>query len=218
MTGAARIVLVRHGESLWNAAGLFQGQAGPGLSPLGHEQAELVADHLAVRFDDITLLAASDLPRVAETAAPAAARMAASLVVDTRLREIDLGRWTGRRHDDIALAYPDDVAAWRRWEDSAPHGGERVSQVRARAWVALDELRGRAPGGTLVVFTHGGVVRVLVGAALGLTSEHERRLAPVANASLTVLRDEGGELALSTYNEAGHLVVHRAPATTPSVG
>lgn len=218
MTGAARIVLVRHGESLWNAAGVFQGQAGPGLSQLGLEQAELVAEHLAARFGDVALLAASDLPRVAETAAPAAARLAAPLEVDARLREIDVGRWTGRRHDDVALAHPDDLAAWRRWEDSVPHGGERVSEVRARASAALHDLRARTPGGTLVVFTHGGVIRVLVGAALGLTQERERRLTSVANASLTVLRDEGGDLALSTYNEAGHLVVHRAPATAPPVG
>jgi probable phosphoglycerate mutase len=214
---AVRVVLVRHGESLWNAAGIYQGQSGPGLSDLGHEQAELVAEHLACRFDDIALLAGSDLPRVAETAAATAARLRVPLVVDARLREIDLGSWTGRRHDVVAREHPQDVAAWQRWEDGAPHGGERVSEVRARAWAAIEDLRGRAGGATLVVFTHGGVIRVLVGTALGLDRSAQRRLAPVANASVTVLRCGAG-WSLSTYNETGHLVVHRAPATAPPVG
>lgn len=213
-----RVVLVRHGQSLWNAAGIFQGQSGPGLSELGREQAALVAEHLAERFDDISLLAASDLDRVAETAAPATARLPVPLVVDVRLREIDVGRWSGRHHEDVAREQPEAVAAWRRWEDSVPNGGERVSEVRARAWPALEDLRARAGDGTLVVFTHGGVIRVLVGAALGLDPAAESRLAPVANASLTVLRERSGQMSLSTYNEAGHLVVHRAPATAPSVG
>ena len=65
-----RLVLVRHGESLWNAEGRLQGQGGTGLSELGHQQAELVAAYLCERFPDVTAVVGSDLQRVAQTAQP----------------------------------------------------------------------------------------------------------------------------------------------------
>lgn len=206
-----RVVLVRHGQSIWNAAGIYQGQAGPGLTALGREQARLVAEHAFRRYDDVGLIAHSDLERVVETAAPTVQRLAAPVRTDPRLREIDLGPWTGRSHDEVAASDPGGMAAWRRWERTP---GEGLPDFRARARAALADLLDL--GGTVLVFTHGGVIRVLIGAALGL--DHERRLVPAGNGSLTGLHARDGEVRLTSYNETAHLVVHTTSPTASPVG
>lgn len=199
------IVLVRHGLSIWNAAGIYQGQSGPGLDPVGHVQATLVAEHLVARFPSIRLIVRSDLVRVAETARPLAERLAVPVLVDERLRELDLGSWVGRPHHEVAASEPEALAAWQAWEDAPSHGGERLTAFRRRTGAALADLRAGADDGTVVVFTHGGVIRMLVGAALGLDPAGEALLVGVANASVTVLECSAPGLRLVTYNETGHL-------------
>ncbi len=201
MSAGARLVVVRHGQSEWNAAGIFQGQAGPGLTALGRAQAERLAGHVAVRFPDVARIARSDLARVAETAAPVEARLAVPVDVDPRIRELDLGSWTGRPYAEVRAQDPAGTEAWRRWEDVETNGAERLVDFRARvrSWCA-DALE-RVPAGTTLVVTHGGVIRVLVAAALGLPPEAERRLASPVNTSLSVLERRDGDLALTSYNE-----------------
>jgi broad specificity phosphatase PhoE len=218
----ARVVLVRHGESTWNAARRWQGHGGAGLSALGRAQARQVAAHVAGRFHDIRLTAASDLERVTATAAPsldALGGLDVPHVVDVRLRELDIGWWTGRTLAEIAERDPQGLAAWRDGRD-VPGDMERMDDFRARTRAALDDLLAKlGDEGTLLVFTHGGVVRALVGAALDVEGYEGRRLAGVANGSLTSLTARDGELRLLTYNETGHLTGMPDDAPTgPEVG
>ncbi len=201
MSAGARLVVVRHGQSEWNAAGIFQGQAGPGLTALGRAQAERLAGHVAARFPEVARIARSDLARVAETAAPVEARFAVPVDVDVRLRELGIGTWTGRTYAEVRAEDPPGLAAWRRGEDVGSNGGERLVDFRARvrSWCA-DALE-RVPGGTTLVITHGGVIRVLVAGVLGLAPESERRLNGPENTSVTVLERRDGELSLASYNE-----------------
>lgn len=201
-----RVVLIRHGESLWNAEGRMQGQQGTGLSRLGAAQAELTAAALARAYPDAALIARSDLQRVAETAAPAEALIAAPVEVDERLREIHLGTWSGMKRADVATADADGLSAWMRGEDVRRGDGETFSELRERVWEALLALSEKVGEGTALVFTHGGPIRVAVTLALGLPAGGERRLAPSANCALTVL-DLADEPRLRTYNEIGHLTV-----------
>jgi broad specificity phosphatase PhoE len=203
---ATRIILVRHGETDWNAAGMFQGHGGKGLSQRGRAQARATATLLARDHADAALIARSDLQRVAETSAPAEAVLAASVLVEERLREIDVGLWTGKTRQEIAAADPDGWAAWQRGEDLARGGGETFAQLRERVWLVLGELAEKAGHATALVFTHGGPIRVAVAAALDLPLGGERRLAPVANCSLTELaRTAAGDWRLVTYNGFEHL-------------
>ena len=170
---SGRILLVRHGQSTWNAEGRLQGQADPPLSALGRREAAALRPVLEAFPAERVL--ASDLRRASETAAALGHPGAA---LDPVWREIDVGEWSGRTLSEV----PDgDTPAWRGG-DLVPPGGEAWEELAARVADALDELR--AAGGDWLVVTHGGVIRAAVSYVTGADAQ---RIAGPANASLTVL-------------------------------
>jgi len=199
------LVLVRHGESIWNAQGRVQGHGGTGLSRRGHAQARATAEVLAYRYPDAGLLVRSDLQRVAETAAPTEARLGVEVRVDERLREIDVGTWSGLIYAEIEERDPLGFQAWstRGDRDVRRGGGETFAELRERVWPAILELSGAR--GTVLVFTHGGPIRVAVASALGLPAQGETRLAGPGNCSLTLLEWRDGRHRLRAYNGVDHL-------------
>ncbi len=168
-----RIVLVRHGQSTWNAAGRLQGQADPPLSKRGRSEA--LALHGALAAFPAERVLTSDLRRARETAAALGHPDAAP---DPAWREIDVGEWAGRLLADLP-AGPEP--AWRGG-DLLPPGGERWAELEARVADALDALA--VEGGEWLVVTHGGVIRAAVAHATGADA---RRIAGPGNASVTVL-------------------------------
>jgi glucosyl-3-phosphoglycerate phosphatase len=210
-----RLVLVRHGETEWNAIGRWQGHGGRGLSSLGRVQAELTADWVAKAFDPIAFIVRSDLERVVETSAPIEERLGVPVRVDERLRELDCGSWSGMTHDEVTAADPERYAAWQRGEDVAPGGGERVADLQARVTRALraciDELE---TGGTAVVVTHGGPIRVGVAGLLGeAVTRLDRTRGPAPNCSITVVAGNGAEVDVERFGDVSHL--DGAPADAP---
>ena len=174
-----RLLLVRHGESTWNAEHRLQGQADPPLSELGREQAVALEPFLD-GIPDHRLT--SDLTRAVQTAELLGL---AGAPTDQRWREIDIGAWAGFTLDELD---PDAVAAWQRGEHFP---GETWPQMQARVGAAVDELRGE----DAIVVTHGGCI----GAATALVSGADARsLAPPANASLTIL-EHGDRVRLHAY-------------------
>jgi len=200
-----RLVLIRHGESIWNAEGRFQGHGGTGLTERGRAQAKITAKFLAREFPDAVLLVRSDLQRVAETAAPAEVELDIEVRVDERLREIDIGTWSGLTHDEIAARDPEGYGTWLRREDvDIQRGGaETYAELRDRVWPALCEAL--EPRGVVLVFTHGGPIRVAAAAALGLPMNAAFRLAGVGHCSLTLLEWRDGRPRLIAYNRVDHL-------------
>ncbi len=212
-TPYARIVLARHGESAWNVEDRYQGHADSGLTVAGRTQAEDLADWLlALPGQPPTLLAASDLARARDTADAFARRTGQPVHVDARLREVDTGAWTGRLFTEIAREHPDDVAAAARGEDVRRGGGETFAELRKRVWLALTELArkvhaAKPPAGiptasvpTMVVFTHGGPIRVAAAEAVGAPSPGHAAMAPPPNCSVTVLETDGAASRLVVYN------------------
>lgn len=215
-----RLVLVRHGESQWNAAGILQGHGGPGLTERGHEQAAATARLLARDHPDIVALARSDLPRVVETAAPAE-ELFPSLPVraDERLREIDVGSWTGLTREQAAAADPELYDAWVGGQDVPPGRGETFGALRERVVDALSDVVAEAvragasrQHATVAVFTHGGPIRVAVAAGLALPPGGHRSVKPVTNCAVSVLECPTptalakGRALLGAYNRVEHLV------------
>lgn len=188
-------MLLRHGESLWNAEGRYQGQLGPGLSDLGHDQAKRAADFLITTFGDFHRAIASDLPRVQETLRPWGEATGVIPMIDARWREVDSGNWSGRFPAEVLATDPDDVAAVARGEDIARGGGETVAQHRLRTNAAMvdaatapfDGLDGTEPA-RVIVFTHGGSIALAATEALGLPPMGQRWLKPPLNCSVTVFR------------------------------
>lgn len=220
MTRRTRLVLVRHGESEWNAARILQGHGGPGLTARGVAQAAATARFVADVHAEAVAIWRSDLARVAETAAPAEGALPrVPVVVDERLRELDLGSWTGLSRHEAAAADPAAFSAWTRGDHDAPAGGaETFGELRARVAGVLSDMAAaaldRATGGvrsTVLVFTHGGPVRVGVAAALRLPVGGHRCFAPVANCAVSVLdvappgRLGDSDALLGAYNRTGHL-------------
>lgn len=178
---SARLMLVRHGESTWNAEHRLQGQADPPLSPLGLEQAAALLPFLG---DLPARRLSSDLTRAVQTAE---ALGLGGAPTDPRWREIDIGDWAGHTLDELD---PAEVAAWQRGE-IAPPNAETFAQLQARVAAAVDELRGE----DAIVVAHGGCVRA---ATAHLTGADPRRLAPPANASLTVI-EHGDRIRVHAY-------------------
>jgi glucosyl-3-phosphoglycerate phosphatase len=220
-----QLVLVRHGESVWNAEGRIQGQRCAGLSPEGHEQAVEVAGALARRYPAATVTT-SDLQRAAETAAPIAAELGVPARPDERLRERHFGAWEGRLRDEVRAEEPDRWARWWRDDVIAEVGGESTVALTTRALQVLQELLGSTPdGAATIAVSHGGTIWHGTHALLDLPTPS---LGGVANASIAVITagDEGGGwTVLDRWNEIAHLDVEvrpsaaqRAVADAPPVG
>lgn len=202
---ADRVLLIRHGESQWNAVGRWQGHGGPGLSPRGRRQAKVVADVVAAAEPQVRLIASSDLPRTVETAEPTADVLGVSPVLDARLREIDVGWWSGLTTAEVAAKDPEALAALEAGEDIPRGGAETAGALRARVVEAVDEITATCDGGTVVVFSHGGPVRALVGHLLGLSVAQQRTLSGPDNCSRTVITFGPSGPRLRCYNETAHL-------------
>jgi len=165
MSGASRILVVRHGQSTWNADGRWQGQADPPLSELGIAQAEAAARAV----DGVDAIWASDLERARHTAAILAIPRGLEVVADVRLREREAGEWTGLTRTEIDEQYPGALAERRR-----PPGFEADDVLVVRALAALRDLAAALAGGTGIAVTHGGVI-------LAVERHHGEDWTPVAN-------------------------------------
>lgn len=151
---ATRLFLVRHGESTWNADGRWQGHADAPLSALGERQAEAAVAGFTERPDAVWT---SDLTRAARTAEVLARGFGlAPPQADARLRERDVGEWSGLTRAEIEERWPGALA-----ERRSPSGWEDDDRLAHRALAALHDLAFIARGTTIVVVTHGGVIRTI---------------------------------------------------------
>jgi probable phosphoglycerate mutase len=203
---ATELWVVRHGESTWNTEGRYQGQANVPLSPVGVLQAASLAERLTGQHFDAVYT--SDLLRAAQTAQTVAERLEGAPTVrpDPGLREIDVGELSGLVIADIRERHPDYLEALRTdpWTTRRP-GGESMEDLYTRSGAAFETLRARHPGQRVLVFTHGGVVRVAVGLALGGVPANAWARLSVTNTSITrVLLGENSGTLLG-FNDDAHL-------------
>ena len=155
-----RLLLLRHGQSTWNADGRWQGQADPPLSPLGEEQARDAAHRLSP--GQFSRIVASDLQRARRTAEILGEALELAVEVDPELREIDVGDWQGLTRAEIDERAPGALADWSEGRSDATPGGETRSHLTDRARAAL--LRAAAatsPGDRVLVVSHGALIRNL---------------------------------------------------------
>jgi probable phosphoglycerate mutase len=159
------LVLLRHAETTWNAAGRWQGQADPPLSERGRAQVQAAAPELA--NGGFAGLYTSDLRRASETAAMLGRALGLIPQPDPRLREFHVGLWSGLTHAQIEAGWPGQYARFRMRElDFRPGGGEAPEELVERIEAAFDDIAGRHPDGRVLVVSHGGVARSLAGASL----------------------------------------------------
>ena len=173
---------VRHGESTWNASGFVQGQAsGPVLTRKGRMEAAGVAR----RFGDahITRIYTSDLQRARETAEIVGSALGLAPQSDPALRERNFGKAQGRPHGELGSAASGILDNRVVDADARPEEGESLSELYNRVRDFITELETCAPGGDVLVVTHGGVIRVAQAYCSGIAVE-AMHWGPVTNASV----------------------------------
>jgi alpha-ribazole phosphatase len=168
------LILVRHGETDWNRDGRWQGHADAPLNERGREQARMLADELG--DEDVAAVYSSDLSRARETAEIIAERLGGPRVkADDRLREVNVGGWSGLTTAEIHARFPDEVDRWRAGDRAHTFdGGESYAVMGERVVAALEDIATRHPDEQVLVVLHGGPIRALLAHAAGITYEEQR--------------------------------------------
>ncbi|OQO89505.1 histidine phosphatase family protein [Saccharomonospora piscinae] len=190
-----RLVLWRHGETDYNAAGRMQGQLDSALTEVGWKQARFAAPALA-RFEP-DLVIASDLRRATDTATVLTTAFDLPLRLDKRLRETHLGEWQGLTGAAIDERAPGEREHWRFDVTWAPPGGESRLEVAERAQeVVADLLHGDERVDTALFAAHGGLILALTARLLRLPVELWPSLGGIGNCHWVdlVLHDDAWRL------------------------
>lgn len=201
----ATLLLIRHGETAWNAETRIQGQLDIPLSSTGFWQAGRLAERLA--DEPIDAIVASDFARAWMTAQPIAQARRVEALPEPRLRERHFGVFQGLTLDEIARTYPAEFAAWRdRDPDWAMPEGESATAFKARVLAALDDIVHRFAGRTVAVVAHGGVLDVAYRHARGLAWDAPREHNMV-NAAVNRVTARARPLALEivAWGDIAHL-------------
>ena len=186
-------MLWRHGQTVWNLEGRFQGQTDIELDSAGQAQAERAARLLAALRPDA--IVSSDLRRASGTAAPLARLTGLDVRLDKDLRERFGGRWEGLTNAEIREQYPADYASW------LPPDGETSAAVAQRVTPALERIvDGMAPGQLTVVVSHGAAIRLGMAQLLGLPEELWSVVGPLANCSWSVIERRRQHWRLLEHN------------------
>lgn len=196
----SRLVLWRHGETEYNAAGRMQGHLDVPLTPTGWNQARFAVPAL-VRFDPEIVLT-SDLRRATDTATVFTEASGVPLRIDKRLRETNLGQWQSLTGEEVEQRWPGGMTTWQSDATWAPPDGESRVDVANRTVEVVAELD-KEFDDTVMLCVHGGVIIALTARLLGLPVEVWPRLAGIANCHWTVLsrrRSGSGGWRLATYN------------------
>ena len=147
------MLLVRHGQSEWNATGRWQGNADPDLTELGRLQAL----HAAARIGTVDLIVASPLIRAFETAQIISTQIGVGpVVVEPDLAERDAGEWEGLTRAEIESEWP-GYLGHDRW----PPGYEGHDELMQRILGALGRIESEYRGAELLVLPHGGIIGAL---------------------------------------------------------
>jgi alpha-ribazole phosphatase len=159
-----KLILVRHGETDWVNEGKYQGATDVSLNERGFKQAKKVA--LAIKKEKPFAIYCSKLKRVRQTAKSIATTCRKKLAVDARLNEISFGVWEGFSFREIKGWYPEAVYNWYHttWA-SHPTGGESLESLKKRISLFMRELKKKykgRQGGTCVLVTHGGPIRMIL--------------------------------------------------------
>jgi probable phosphoglycerate mutase len=201
------LIIVRHGETVWNHEMRFQGHGDSPLTALGRRQAGAVGRRLQPR--SIDTLISSDLGRARETADIIAGYIGQAIHLEARLRERHYGVLEGLNAREIQERHPD---VYRRLITEDPDfeipGGESHRRHFEKNRGVIDEMARKAPGTTVVVVAHGGVLENIFRYVTGLELDRPRSVLP-ANASLSIIQYGmfygSVRWIIKTWGDAAHL-------------
>jgi broad specificity phosphatase PhoE len=198
-----RLLIVRHGETPWNAEGRLQGHADIDLSEKGRQQAREVAKRLADTPIDVAY--SSDLARAWHTAQIVLDQRDVPLHSNEGLRERFYGVFEGLTVEERQAQFPDEFAASliKDLEFASP-GGESALGTLRRMTGVIGEIKERHLNETVLIVGHGGSLRSAIIALMELPPEATWRFV-MANCSLTVIDTYPDNAVLGLYNDTSHL-------------
>lgn len=201
------ILLIRHGETAWNAIRRLQGHLDVPLNAEGERQAARLGRSLAdVRLDAVF---SSDLQRARQTAAAIAGHHALPVQTDAGLRERCYGAFEGMLYAEISERYPQDFAAWKARDIDARfpasvHVAETMREFASRTIGAIKRIASEGRYRRIAMVAHGGVLECAYRAALRMDFAQERTF-DIFNASVNRFSWDGEELKLLQWGDVSHL-------------
>ena len=203
------LLLIRHGQTPWNALGKIQGCTDIALEDTGRLQAQLLSEKLNGHFSAIYT---SPLQRASETAHILAGPSQLSPIATDGLREINFGLWEGLTFKEVAAQYPEAYALWKRDEVEAPlcGGDGSIKKCSLRARDCLIELIKKHPGETILGVSHGGLIKAALIGLFDLKMTMYHQLA-FGNTCVTTIRfNEELQPILISLNDTSHLIHNQA--------
>jgi probable phosphoglycerate mutase len=197
------VLLIRHGETLWNQQGRMQGQNDSPLTPLGMQQARQLAKRMkTVAF---SALYSSDLGRAHQTARCIADATGHDVIADEGLRERHFGIFEGLTNNEIKAKHPELYELFaKRLPDFVMPGGESAAQFGKRCVSALERIVERHGGKTVVVVSHGLVLDAVYRRAVNMPIETPRGF-PLLNCSVNTFRYDGNGWTAVAVCDVSHL-------------
>lgn len=200
-----KIILTRHGETVWNIEKRVQGSLDSPLSEKGLLQAKRLA--LRLHGEGIKHLYASDAPRAIATAEVIRSETELkTILISQYLREFSFGQWEGKVWAELRTANPEVFSLW----DTEPHrvqvpGGETMQAVSERAWQFLGEIREKHQGETVCLVSHGLTLKLLVTRIMGYAVEEWNKTPWQFNTAVNVFEDNDGILIPKVVADISHL-------------
>ena len=209
---ATTILLIRHGETDWNALGRWMGHNDVPLNERGHQQASALARRLTAW--PIEIIYSSDLRRAADTAAYLARALYLTPILDRSLRERNGGMFQGLTNDQILNRYPAALSKMR-FDGAAPPNGESNLDLQRRVVPAFEAIIDNHEGQAVALFTHGGVLRLLIGHVLGLPADRRPNISVSGNTGLSIVEVDGDGPKLTLLNDTAHLTLEGLGSAAP---
>lgn len=195
-----RLVLVRHGETVWHGENRYAGTTDVALTDRGWDQARQLADW--ARTAGLAAVWASTLSRATLTASLCAEAGGTELRIDPRLRELDFGDAEGLTSAEMTQRFPEALDAFRS-DPVARHlpGGEHPADAAQRFTQCLHDIAADQPDGRVLVVAHTTAIRLTLCKILGIPLREYRRLFPfVRNCSLTEIELRDGQFSVIEFN------------------
>jgi broad specificity phosphatase PhoE len=201
-----RLLLVRHGETVWNQENRWQGQADIPLSESGETQAQRLAQRLLAEKRQIHAIYTSDLLRAARTAEIVGGALGIPPCSEEGWREMDIGRWSGLTTAEVATRYAAEWERLRTGEDLPRGGGETFAQFQGRLVESVQRLLHRHAGQQIMIVSHGGAVRAFLLHCRRLEMSQFRQIDKIGNTGVSeVSLFADGRAIIHLVNDTNHL-------------
>ena len=198
-----RLILVRHGQTEWNAGGRYQGQSNVALSDTGRKQARFLAERFPVR--QLDAIYTSDLDRAKETAECVGKRLGLTVCPEKAFRELSFGDWEGLTYQEISSRWPEEAEKLFTAPDELviPHG-ETFRDLQKRALDKIYSLYEKHIDQTVAVFAHGAINKTILAGLLHIPLHYLWSLRQ-DNTAVNILRLDDGYVMVELINSTSHL-------------